>query len=83
MKHPQALCRHRRPDGAGDDYNPSLYGLGLKTTNFCIVLNAVCSIVLYLSYKDDIFIFLTNMVGLQLSHNLANKIDMYYMTKIF
>ena len=26
-----ARRRHgRRPDGAGDDYNPSLYGLGLK-----------------------------------------------------
>ena len=25
---PYACCR--RPDGAGDDYNPSLYGLGLK-----------------------------------------------------
>ena len=30
LEHPKAFVHRRCPDGAGDDYNPSLYGLGLK-----------------------------------------------------
>ena len=32
MEHLQPLC----PGSAGDDYNPSLYGLGLKTDSFIV-----------------------------------------------
>ena len=34
----QLLYGRRCPDGSGDNYNPSLYGLGLKCTHY-ITLN--------------------------------------------